>query len=405
MSKLQKIFFFGVLLVVAVMVYAEATKPVQINWYPSFYQKDKIPYGTYVLTKLMEESFQDQLIQVNTQPYDLLQDSTLTGTYFFVNDQIAFDDTEMNKILSWVEKGNSVFISANYHSNELLDSLNISMYTAFNIDDINSEPMLNLVNEKLKSDTPYHIKKNLMVPYFDEIDTLSQTILGVTQLYTDSLKIDKPLANFIKAPVGEGSIYFHNQPEIFTNYFLLLNDNKEHTENVLSYINDDAKIYYDGYYKSGKPINISPLHILLNNRYLKWAYYLVLIGTLLFIFFQGKRKQRSIPIVLPVTNKSYEYARTISGMYLEKKDHHGIARKQIALFLEYIRTQLRLPTEQLDSHFFKALSDRSNNDLETTKALFTFIEKIQHQTYTEAQELIKLNSLITEYKATIDGKS
>jgi hypothetical protein len=92
-------------------------------------------------------------------------------------------------------------------------------------------------------------------------------------------------------------------------------------------------------------------------------------------------------------------------MYLDKKDHHGIAQKQIALFLEYIRTQLRLPTEQLDGTFFKALAARSNNDLETTKALFTLIEKIQHQQYTAEQELIKLNSLITAYKSTIDGKS
>ena len=389
----------------ALLVYAEASKPVEVNWFPSYFHKDKIPYGTFVFTQLMEEAFEEKLTQVNIPPYQLLQDSTITGTYLFVNDVVQFDTTELEELTAWVEKGNSVFVSSHYHTYDLLDSLNIETSTAYSLSDFVSEPMLNLVNEKLRADKPYHIQRNLTVPYFEEIDTLAHTVLGVTQPYKDTLVIDKPLANFIKVPFGDGTFYFHNQPEIFTNYFLLLDNNSEHTENVLSYINDDSHLYLDSYYKDGKPINISPLHILFSNRYLKWAYYFVLIGTLLFVIFQGKRKQRSIPIVKPLTNKSYEYARTISGMYLDKKDHHAIARKQIALFLEFIRTQLRLPTENLDSHFFKALAARSGNDLETTKSLFTFIEKVTHQQTTGEQELVKLNKLITEYKSNIDGKS
>ncbi|MEM7085791.1 MAG: DUF4350 domain-containing protein [Bacteroidota bacterium] len=405
MTKVQKIFFFGLLLTVAVLVYAEASKPEQVNWFPSYFQKDKIPYGTFVFSQLMKESFSEKLTEVNIPPYQFLQDSTVTGTYLFVNDAVQFDTTELEELTSWVEKGNSIFISSHYHTFDLLDSLNIKMNTAFLLDDFVSEPMFNLVNEKLKADQPYHIEKDLPIPYFEEIDTLAHTALGVTQPYNDTLTINRPLINFIKVPYGNGIFYFHNRPEIFTNYFLLINENSEHIENVLSYINDNSQVYLDAYYKSGKPVNVSPLHILFNNRYLKWAYYFVLIGAVLFIIFQGKRKQRSIPIVKPLMNKSYEYARTISGMYLDKKDHHAIAKKQVALFLEFIRTQLRLPTENLDSRFLKALAARSGNDMETTRALFTFIEKVMHQQTTGEQELVKLNKLITEYKSNIDGKS
>jgi hypothetical protein len=390
---------------VAVLVYAEASKPETINWFPSYFQKDKIPYGTFVFTQLIEEIYQDNLTQVNVPPYQFLQDTTIAGTYLFVNEGVQFDTTELEELTAWVEKGNSVFVSSYFHTYDLIDSLKIKANIAYLMDDFVTEPMLNLVNEKLKADTPYHIEKDITIPYFEEIDTLSHTVLGVTQPYNDTLLINKPLVNFLKVPFGDGTFYFHNQPEIFTNYFLLLDENSEHTANVLSYINDDSHLYLDAYYKRGKPINVSPLHILLNNRYLKWAYYFVLIGTLLFIIFQGKRKQRSIPIVKPLTNKSYEYARTISGMYLDKKDHHAIAKKQVALFLEFIRTQLRLPTENLDSRFFKALAARSGNELATTKSLFTFIEKVMHQQTTGEQELIKLNKLITEYKSNIDGKS
>src|SRR5690606_11360340 len=153
------------------------------------------------------------------------------------------------------------------------------------------------------------------------IDTLSQTVLGVSDAYVDSLKIKDPQVNFIQVPMGEGQFLIHLQPEIFSNFFLLAKNNAAHTEQVFSYLEGSKTIYWDNYYKSGKHIDISPLRVLLDNKYFKWAYYFVLLGCLLFIIFEGRRKQRSIPIVQPLTNKTYEYTRTIAGMYLNKKEN------------------------------------------------------------------------------------
>lgn len=403
MSKLQKIVFFGFLLAIATLVYMEATKPQPINWFPSYNHDDKIPLGTYVLFDLMENTFQDKITEINRPPFEVLKDSSFNGTYFFVNDYISFEKAEADAILDWAELGNTVFISANTHNHKFLDTLGIEAQTAVLIDRIGTQPMLNLVNDKLKSEKPYLIDRDLIVRYFEEIDTLAQTVLGVTQPYRDTLMITKPQVNFLKAPFGDGAIYLHNQPEIFSNYFLLKEDNFQHTENVLSYINNNSQVYWDRYYKSGKPMNVSPLYILLNNKYLKWAYYFVLIGAVLFVFFEGKRKQRSVAIVKPLDNKTYEYTQTISGMYLDKKQYHEVAQKQIILFFEFIRTRLRVPTENYNSRFLKAVAARSGNDLETTQNLFTFIEKVQNQQDTSEQELIKLNREITEYKKKLDG--
>ena len=164
------------------------------------------------------------------------------------------------------------------------------------------------------------------------------------------------------------------------------------------------KGFWDNYYRSGKHIDISPLRVLLSNKYFKWAYYFVLIGVLLFIIFEGRRKQRSIPIVQPLTNKTYEYTRTIAGMYLDKNETHLIAQKQIALFLEFIRTRLRVPTENRNERFYKAVAERSGSTHRDTLKLFTFIEKVNNQTNTSKEELLKLYQEIKEFKKKTDGK-
>lgn len=405
MTKLQKIVLFSLLLLVALLVYAEATKKQPISWYPSYSRVDKIPFGTYVLHDLLRDKLDETFIEQNRPPFEVLEDTTLTGTYFFVNNWLSIDRTEMDRLLAWAEKGNTIFLSANSFNARLLDTLSLEMGTAYRLSNLTTEPVLELANENLKAEQPYHISRDLTIRHFTDLDTLSQTVLGVVDTYADSLFLADPKPNFIKAPFGDGLIYLHAQPEIFTNYFLLENDNSRYTEGVLAYINTAAPFYWDNHYKSGKPIQTNPLHILLNNRYLRWAYYFMLIGAVLFVLFEGKRKQRVVPVVTLPANKTFEYTRTIAGMYWDQKDYKAIADKQIILFMEYIRTRLRLPTETINNRFIKSVAARSGNTEEDTKALFTFMEQIQNSEKITPEILSKLNSKITTYKNKTDGKS
>lgn len=405
MSRFQKIVFLGFIIAVGALVYMEATKPQPINWLKSYSSEDKIPFGTFVLHDLLAESLEESISQIHQPPYEKLLDTTFRGTYLFINDYVNFDRIELEKLTEWVKGGNTVFISANSHSEDLLDSLQIEMQTAVQLNSFESKPLLDLINENLKSTQPYLMDRNTTVRYFNEIDTVSQTVLGVTQLHRDTLQITNPKVNFIQAPLGDGIFYLHNQPEIFSNYFLLKESNYLHTQNVLSYIHTPGPLYWDQYHISGKKVNVSGLYILLNNRYFKWAYYFMLLGVALFVFFEGKRKQRSIPIVKPPSNKTFEYTRTISGMYLNKKDYTSIARKQMALFLEYVRTQLRVSTEKREEHFLEMVASRSGNDMESTRELFKLLNILQQRESISMAELIKLNRLITDYKNKTHGSS
>lgn len=407
MSKFQKIIFVIFILLLAVLVYAEATKKPPISWFPSYSKLDKIPLGTYVFHNLLSNKMGDQFIEADRPPYEVLKDSTLKGTYFFVNNYIDFDQTEIEDLLDWTYKGNHLLIAAENLSSKIKDTLSLETGSDYLFNSLDTEPLLNFTNKNLIAKDAYRLKKEFPVVYFQEIDTLKQVALGLSQIYNDTLNITNPNINFLEAPFGKGKIFVHLQPQIFSNFVMLTDDNKELSEKVFSYVPKDHKLIWDNYYKSGKRISRSPLKAILTNKYLKWAYYLVLIGAVLFVLFEGKRKQRSIPIVTPLKNKTFEYTQTISGMYLDKTEHHKIALKQINLFTEFIRTRLRLPTEKVDSRFIKAVAARSGNTLEDTKAIFTLIEKIQHQNsqLTSQRELEHLYRIISQFKHKTDGQS
>jgi len=405
LTKFQKILAIGFLMTIAALVYVESTKPIPLSWFPSYSNEDKIPYGTYALFNLLQDTFKNKIEEVHVPPFEKVKDSSFNGTYLFINNTINFDKTELEKLLAWTEKGNTLFVSANYHSEELLDSLKLKTNVAFLSSTFETRALLNLVNKKLASHTPFLLNKDVPILYFKEIDTAKTTVLGVTQVFNDTLTISKPKVNFIKMSIGKGTFYLHNQPEIFTNYFLITENNLEHTQNVLSYLNNNTTIYWDNHYKTGKKISRSPLHLLFANKYLKWGYYFVLLGSILFILFEGKRKQKPIPIVVPLTNKTYEYTQTIAGMYLEKKEHLEIAKKQIALFLEFIRTRLRVPTEHCNQRFFESVASRSNSSVDEVKSIFASIENIQKKATISKEELLALYHKINHFKTKVDGTS
>jgi len=130
---------------------------------------------------------------------------------------------------------------------------------------------------------------------------------------------------------------------------------------------------------------------------LKTAYYLIIISSLLFILFGGKRKQRPIPIIDSVKNKSREFAQTIAGMYLDKKDHKAIAQKQIQSFLDKIRNRYRLSTQKVDAKFLKELSQKTNQNYEDLEELFKFIEFINASETISEKELINLDHKISHF--------
>ena len=397
MDKKTKIYVVLFVLLIIGYLYIESTKKQPINWFPSYAAKHKIPYGTYVLKKELNNLFPSSEIKtVEIPPYIYLADTTRVGTYFFVDNALNFGDAEFFRLMKFVERGNDVFISTHGMN---IDTLNFETerLVSKNLDE---KVFFKLINKTFKG-KEYSFDQPFANQVFTKIDTLNTTVLGKTGYVNENEERTEEGINFVKFNFGKGNFYLHTFPEVFTNYTILNSPNQQHTANILSYLRADIPILWDEYYKTGKSRITSPLKYLLSSKYLKWAYYMALIGVLFFIIFEGKRKQRSIPIITPLKNQTLAFTRTIANMYFEKQEHKNIAEHKINYLLEFIRTKLHIPTTTIDSTFYEYVASRSGNSLEEVEKLFKFCDAIHLRNEITDEELIKLNKMIEKFKKTI----
>lgn len=396
MRNSGKFAFGAMLLLVMLLTYLEASEPEPVNWNPSYLETDKIPLGTFVFYESWKTATNSEIQNIDIPPFEFLP-TAQEGTYFFLNNSLRFDDPELKKLLSWVENGNTLFLSAGNFSENLLDTLQLKTSIRIPTGDLTSRPRFNLVHPDLKRPENYIYEQEMPLVYFSKIDTLSHTILGVSQL-TDFKDPTTALPIFLKNEWGKGKIFIHSMPQAFSNYYLLSGSGYQYVQGVMAYLEPNTTIYWDHYYKTGKTFYSSPLYILMRSKSLKWAYYFLLGGALLFLIFEGKRKQRPVPVVTPLQNQSFEYSRTIANLFLEQKNYKELAFKIIEHFYDYIRQKHRIDTNREPESFIPELSEKSNNSLADTRAIFEMFQDISLKTEISKNELKDLNRSISSYK-------
>lgn len=397
MDKKTKIYIVSFVILLIGYLYLESNKKQPVNWFPSYTAKHKIPYGTYILKNQLNNLFPTTEIKsVNIPPYIYLKDTTRIGTYFFVNEALNFGDAEFLSLMKFVERGNDVFISTHGMN---IDTLNFETERLIS-KNLDEKLFFKLLNKSFKG-KEYSFDRPFENQVFKKVDTLNSTILGISGYVNENDERTEEGVNYIKFNFGKGNFYMHTFPEVFTNYSLLKGSRHQHAADVLSYLRDDIPILWDSYYKTGKSNITSPLKYLLGSKHLKWAYYTALFGILLFVIFEGKRKQRSIPIITPLKNQTLAFTLTIANMYFEKQEHKNIAEHKISNLLEYIRAKLHMPTTIIDTTFYEYVASRSGNKIDEVETLFKLCDEIHFKNEISSDELIKLNKMIEKFKKTI----
>ncbi|MFO7745215.1 MAG: DUF4350 domain-containing protein [Psychroflexus sp.] len=372
MDKKMKALLWGLIGLIVLVIILDATKEKPTDWTPSYLHTDDRALATEIFYESFK-NFTPEIEHFNQSPFEIFQDSIQReGTYFFLNNYVNLTKEENEALLSWVDSGNTVFIASEGIPKLLLDTLNLDVSFHVSNSEIEYQPSFNLKEESLQLSNFRTSKKTFEYLYFSEIDSAVTKNLGIVK--TKNTKAESlNHTNFVEIEWGKGKFLLHLAPQVYTNYFMVDGNNSDYTARTLGYLDFNQPLYWDNYYKSGKERISNPLYYLLSNPYLKSSYYLIIVTSLLFIIFGGKRKQRPIPIIPPVENRSYEFAQTIAGMYLDKKDHKAIAQKQITTFLEHIRSTYHLSTNDINTSFLKDLAFKTDKDYEDLKALFQYI--------------------------------
>lgn len=405
MGKKGRVYIIIAIFTLALLMLLQYNKDKELNWFPSYVSQHKIPYGTYVLYEVMAKMFPDNLRQVMIPPFEFLHKNTeAEGTYFFANGNIKFGESEMNALLDWTSKGNQLFIASEQFEEELLDTLKLASSSLFAGFGDQQKQIHRLSHPKLSTKEGYPFEKDNYATFFKHTNSTETTVIGTVDYFQEDGASQEKNFNIVKQPFGDGEIILSTFPKAFTNYFILEGNNKNYTAGLLSHLDASRTIYIDNHYKSGKAFYSSPMHIFLNTKEFKWAYYLALIGALLYVVFEGKRKQRAIPLKIPLKNQTLDFTRTIADMYYDKGETKAISEHKIAYFMDYVRSHFYLDTATLDDEFYHNLASRSKHSVEDIKAIFRVMERIKKSESFGDIELRKLNTMIENFKLKANGK-
>jgi hypothetical protein len=200
--------------------------------------------------------------------------------------------------------------------------------------------------------------------------------------------------NFIKVKYYNGEFLLHTQPAAFTNFHLLKANHHEYAEKVLSYI-PKGNIYWQTKGQNGEEISDSPMRYIMSQPALKWAWWIFLIGMLIFMIFNAKRKQRIVPIKNPLPNTTIDFIKTIGNLYYMEGDHDNLIDKKIIYFLERIRNEYLIDTFKLDEDFIQKLQHKSGKDINDIRNTISLINRHRKNPYHSVEaDLIQMNTAI-----------
>jgi hypothetical protein len=375
---------------------------------PRYLYKDKNPMGTYLSYRLLPQLFKGKIVVPNVPlgEYCKPWPEVANTAYLLICHSVMLNEEEKNNVLQYVQNGNELLIVAEAIDEELLKSLSIQLVE--------------------KQTIP--LKDTRFLPKKDTYFSLRETQSGQPKQYGffyypqnnyfkaadndaafETLGFSKEgRPNFIALHYGKGNIFLHAAPASFSNYFLLTNNNINYYKKVLSYLNEaDTTIYWGNHFFPKKnntqntSNNFSALSLIWKNPPLFFAFLLACLLMLLYVAFNSKRKH---PLVKPLasnSNATVAFVKTISNVYLQRKDNRNIALKIITYFFEHIRTHYYVATGQIDEAFIQVLARKSGIAENKVIELMTLVDSINKGFIPNDIQLFDLKKRIQAFHTTL----
>ena len=370
--------------------------PKQYNWSITFAHNDKNPFGAYAYNELLPGIFPGRTISHSYKTLYELKDSLAAGDNIVIVSSIFNADKEDTKtLLHHVERGGSVFISAEYFRGHFADSIRVSTYDYFfkigRIFNNNDSSYLKFANIKLDTLKEFYYRRNNIHNYFNKFDTTRTSIVA---------KNDYGYPVTIRIAVGKGNLILNSTPLVFTNIYLLSDNNHEFAAGILSFLAPED-VTWTEFYHLGRMEASTPIRFILANEPLRWAYYITILSILTFMLFELKRRQRIIPVIKPLANSTLDFVSTIGNLYFQSGDHKNIAEKKIQFFMDQLRTKYLLNTTVLNEAFIKALSKKTGKNEMETNDLIRTVSIVRSKERISAEELIDLNNKMEKFSGVI----
>jgi len=377
----------------AVVIAVQYFLPKPVNWSRTYLSKDKSPFGCFAIYNLINDVYSKSYKINNQTLYNLNNLQKKKASLIIVNDNIDLNKNDISSLLEFLNKGNSVFIAVNQFKGALADTFHIRTDYDYNEYFTSVDSLIKKEGIKIKLAANNYKKISFAYSrvaassYFSKYDTTRFKVMA---------NCLNNKACLISANVGKGKLYLMSMPDVFGNYFIVNDPNRHFVYTMLSVIKNEELIW-DEYYKTYNVTNYSFIKFILESDSLYTAYLLIIFILIFYMIFEGRRRQRAIPVIEAPMNSTLEFVNVVSHVYYNSKNHQSIAAEKIKFFYETVRKRFNVNTNQITEEFLDEVSVLSGIEKTLIKQLFIYCEKLKQPVEITENELVELNRQIHNF--------
>ena len=366
------------------------------NWHLNLSKESKDPYGLYLTYNSLPHLFPGVPAEALRSSFRLtnlgykLRKEDKPSLLVMIGSGLNFNEDEIDSVLAFVEEGHQVLLAASEFDGQLMQRLQLKeTFVEHKETDTLEKVWLKDRQEQLKVYASLYKRYSMLGCFKDAGDTHEPLYYSI-----GTSQDNKP--NFVVYAIGKGKLFLHAEPLVFTNYFLLQEQNRNYLNTTFSYITEPVgHIFWTDF--NTRSIDKSDWSVVWKNPATRYALLIALLAILVYLIFEMKRRQRIIPVIAPVENSSVAFVETIGRLYYNKKNHTNLAEKMVQHFLDYVRSNYYLNTNIMDQEFTRHLAAKSGKDIAAVDNLVHSIKEVQNGIKADEQFLYSLYTQIQSF--------
>ena len=346
--KPNRWFVVGIVVFLVVLFILEMQLPKNFSWTPTFRHTDKQPFGSCLFDSLLSSTMPKGYTITDSSLYVLAKDSLQPRGILVVADEMNLIPAEVNAIFSMANNGSHVMLVAHGVGDFMCNRLGIRMWGYGDSFDLQNFVKYNKERESFEwvskengyKPRRYKVFRPLITRKFNfETDSLDNVIRPCLDQQA-TLRHDAVSATFRQ---GKGYITFCSLPLLFTNYGIVDQDNATFSLRLLTLMKDLPVVRTEAYCpQTSDEVQQSPLRYAISQPPLRWALYTLMVGALLFLIFEGRRRQRVIPIEKAPENHSLEFIHLVGSLYYHSRERRSLVVRKWTYFAEELRRNIHL---------------------------------------------------------------
>ncbi len=381
MKKGEKKYLIGLIVLFLAYVATDFLAPKEVDWTVTFHNKDKNPFGAYILSERADDLFEGDF-EISNQTISELSD---LENLFILAEQAEIAGTDYRSLMSKLDSGTHVFVAANGFSPVLKDSLGFDVSFSFHL--LNQTIFETATSKILAADSvEYEYPFSVISNYFTLEDDSDWEVLATLER--------NPI--LIRKKLNEGVLILCSTPYIFTNFGLLFNDNFPAAASMLSLL-PERNTHFSLFYHLGKLEPTTPFRYFLRRDALRWSLYLALFTVVIFLIISSRRQQRPIPVIEPQQNTTVKYVKTLGALFYSERNHKKAAQRIVSYFLRSLKEKYYLHIDYSE-RFYKHLSAKSGIQINEVIQTFEYILKVRDLPRIDEKTLMELTRKIEQFK-------